>query len=121
MSAAPVTTGSTHATTATVEGVPVDLRHWVGGRRVASAAVFDDVSPIDETVIARVHAGGEAEVDAAVAAARQAYPGWAALPRTERADILRAPGRRESTRGPRIWPGSRPVTTAHCCVPTGAA
>ena len=90
MSAEPVTTESTQATTATVEGVPVDLRHWVGGRRVASGDTFDDVSPIDETVIARVHAGGEAEVDAAVEAARKAFPGWAALPRRERADILRS-------------------------------
>ena len=41
-------------TTATVEGVDIDLRHWIGGERVASAATFADVSPIDETVIAEV-------------------------------------------------------------------
>ena len=82
--------GAVGPTSATVEGVQVDLRHWIGGQRVASAGTFDDVSPIDESVIARVHAGGEAEVDAAVAAARDAFPDWAARPRPERAEILRA-------------------------------
>lgn len=75
---------------AVVEGVKVDTRHWIGGRRVGSASTFDDVSPIDETVIAQVHAGGTAEVDAAVAAARAAFPAWKALPRAERIAKLRA-------------------------------
>jgi aminomuconate-semialdehyde/2-hydroxymuconate-6-semialdehyde dehydrogenase len=34
--------------TATVEGVQVDTRHWIGGRRVASGESFTDISPIDE-------------------------------------------------------------------------
>jgi 5-carboxymethyl-2-hydroxymuconic-semialdehyde dehydrogenase len=76
--------------TATVEGVEIDTRHWIGGKRVGSETTFDDISPIDETVIAQIHAGGAAEVDAAVAAARTAFPGWAGLKRTERAEILRA-------------------------------
>jgi aminomuconate-semialdehyde/2-hydroxymuconate-6-semialdehyde dehydrogenase len=85
---------------AEVEGVLVDTRHWIGGRRVASAGTFTDISPIDERPIAEVHAGGEAEVDAAVAAARAAFPAWAALPVKQRSDILRAvadgiDGRRE--------------------------
>lgn len=74
---------------ATVEGVDVDVRHWIGGERVASDRTFDDISPIDETVIARVHAAGADEVDRAVAAARAAFPAWAALPVGERAAILR--------------------------------
>jgi aminomuconate-semialdehyde/2-hydroxymuconate-6-semialdehyde dehydrogenase len=75
---------------AEVEGVLVDTRHWIGDRRVASATTFTDVSPIDEQPIAQVHAGGQAEVDAAVAAAREAFPAWAALPVKQRSDILRA-------------------------------
>jgi 5-carboxymethyl-2-hydroxymuconic-semialdehyde dehydrogenase len=71
-----------------VEGVPVDTRHWIGGRRVASASTFTDVSPIDEQPLAQVCAAGEAEVDAAVRAAAQAFPAWAAMPRDERADLL---------------------------------
>lgn len=77
------------ADVAVVEGVEVDTRHWIGGERVASAATFDDVSPIDENVIARVHAAGADEVDRAVAAARAAFPAWAALPVAERSAILR--------------------------------
>ncbi|MFV0462548.1 MAG: aldehyde dehydrogenase [Nostocoides sp.] len=74
---------------AVVEGVPVDTRHWIGGKRVASAATFADVSPIDERVIAHVAAGGGAEVDAAVAAAAAAFAPWAAMPVAERSAILR--------------------------------
>ena len=75
---------------ADVEDVSVDTRHWIGGQRVASASTFDDISPIDEQVIAKVHAGGQQEVDAAVAAAQAAFPAWAALDRRDRADLLRA-------------------------------
>ncbi|MEI2642669.1 MAG: aldehyde dehydrogenase [Candidatus Nanopelagicales bacterium] len=74
---------------AEVEGVKVDTRHWIGGQRVASEQTIPDVSPIDEAVIAQIHAGGEAEVDRAVAAARAAFPAWAALPVAERSAILR--------------------------------
>lgn len=77
------------AATAVVEGVTVDLRHWIGGERVPSAHTFADISPIDETELAQVHAGGAAEVDQAVAAARAAFPAWAALPVAERSAILR--------------------------------
>jgi 5-carboxymethyl-2-hydroxymuconic-semialdehyde dehydrogenase len=75
---------------AVVEGVEVDTRHWIGGRRVASTSTFVDISPIDESPIAEVHAGTTVEVDAAVAAARAAFPAWAALPVKARSDILRA-------------------------------
>ncbi len=78
-----------HALTAQVEGVDVDLRHWIGGERVASEGTFADISPIDETEIAQVHAGTAVEVDRAVAAARAAFPAWAALPVAERSAILR--------------------------------
>jgi aminomuconate-semialdehyde/2-hydroxymuconate-6-semialdehyde dehydrogenase len=73
---------------AVVEGVAVDTRHWIGGQRVASPRTFTDVSPIDEQPLAEVATGGPAEVGQAVAAAEQAFPRWAAMPRDERADIL---------------------------------
>jgi aminomuconate-semialdehyde/2-hydroxymuconate-6-semialdehyde dehydrogenase len=76
-------------TTATVEGVEVDTRHWIGGVRVKSDTTFTDISPIDEQPIAEVAAGSAVEVDAAVEAAQQAFPGWAATPRSERAELLR--------------------------------
>ena len=75
--------------TIAVEGVDVDTRHWINGERVGSAATFTDVSPIDETVLGEIAAGGEGEVDLAVRAARAAFPAWAALPVAERSAILR--------------------------------
>ncbi len=74
---------------AEVEGVAVDLRHWIGGQRLASTRTFADISPIDESEIAQVHAAGAAEVDAAVTAARAAFPPWAAMPVAQRSGILR--------------------------------
>ena len=44
-------------TTATVEGVEVDTRHWIGGERVASESTLTDISPIDERPLAEVAAG----------------------------------------------------------------
>jgi aminomuconate-semialdehyde/2-hydroxymuconate-6-semialdehyde dehydrogenase len=76
--------------TASVAGVDVDTRHWIGGRRVASAATFTDISPVDERPIAEIARGTEAEVGAAVRAARQASGGWSAAPPEQRARILNA-------------------------------
>ncbi|MFF1566300.1 aldehyde dehydrogenase [Streptomyces sp. NPDC058293] len=76
--------------TLTVAGVTVDTRHWIGGERVASADTFVDVSPIDGSVLGEIARGTTAEASAAVAAARAAFPGWAATPRAERARILHA-------------------------------
>jgi aminomuconate-semialdehyde/2-hydroxymuconate-6-semialdehyde dehydrogenase len=75
---------------AAVAGVDVDTRHWIGGRRVPSDATFTDLSPIDERPLAEVARGGEAEVSAAVAAAKDAFPLWAATPPGRRAAILHA-------------------------------
>jgi acyl-CoA reductase-like NAD-dependent aldehyde dehydrogenase len=76
--------------TASVAGVGVDTRHWIGGRRIGSAATFTDISPIDERPIAEISRGAEAEADAAVRAAREAFSGWAATPPEHRAKILNA-------------------------------
>ncbi|MGN6680184.1 MAG: aldehyde dehydrogenase [Streptosporangiaceae bacterium] len=72
-----------------VAGVDVDPRHWIGGRRVRSAQTFTDISPIDEQPIAEIASGGQAEVDAAVEAAQDAFPAWARTPAVERAAALR--------------------------------
>ena len=73
---------------ATVAGVDVSPEHYIDGRRVPSADTFPDVSPIDESHLADVARGGEDEVDAAVTAARQAFPAWAALGPEGRGDYL---------------------------------
>jgi len=64
-----------------VAGVLVDPRHWINGQRVASPETFTNYSPIDGAVLGEIARGGAAEVDAAVAAARDAFPAWAALGR----------------------------------------
>ncbi|HEY6793711.1 MAG TPA: aldehyde dehydrogenase [Kineosporiaceae bacterium] len=71
-----------------VAGTPVDTRCWIGGQRVGTTETFEDVSPIDGRIIAQVARGTSAEADAAVRAAGQAFPAWAATPPTERAAIL---------------------------------
>ncbi|MEK7423693.1 MAG: aldehyde dehydrogenase [Actinomycetota bacterium] len=71
-----------------VADVEVSGGHWIGGERVASAATFDDVSPIDEAVIARISRGGATEAHAAVSAAAASFPVWASTPPTERARLL---------------------------------
>ena len=76
--------------TLTVAGVAVDTRHWIGGERVASAETFTDVSPIDGSVLGEISRGTATEADLAVAAAKAAFPAWAATSRAERARILHA-------------------------------
>jgi len=75
---------------ASVAGVAIDTRHWIGGRRVASPGTFTDLSPIDEQPLAEIARGGGAEVTQAVQAARDAFPGWAATAPADRAAVLRA-------------------------------
>ena len=78
----------TRTTTAEVAGVKVHAGHWIGGERVSSAETFEVRSPIDGRLLAEVARGGRAEVDAAVEAARRAFPAWAALGAEGRAPIL---------------------------------
>ncbi len=76
-----VETGSRDGARVEVEGVSVPVDHYIDGRRVASVERFAVRSPIDweNWELAQVSAGGTAAVDQAVAAARRAFPGWAAL------------------------------------------
>jgi betaine-aldehyde dehydrogenase/5-carboxymethyl-2-hydroxymuconic-semialdehyde dehydrogenase len=71
-----------------VAGVDVATEHFIGGERVASAETFVDLSPIDAEPIAEVARGGEHEAELAVAAATEAFPGWAALGPEGRATYL---------------------------------
>src|SRR5689334_868283 len=73
-----------------VNGVPVHTGHFIDGERVGSAKTFEVRSPIDWDgwKLADVAAGGKAEVDAAVAAARRAFPAWSALGPEGRRPVL---------------------------------
>lgn len=75
---------------ATVAGVEISTDHWIDGRRVPSTQSFEDLSPVDGSHLASVAAGGKAEADQAVDAARRAFPAWAALGPEGRLPILKA-------------------------------
>src|SRR4029077_17300273 len=64
--------------------------HWIGGRAVtgASGRAGDVFNPSLGVVAARVALGSEADVDAAVRAARAAFPSSAATPGLNRARAL---------------------------------
>lgn len=68
------------------------IDHLINGRSVAGRDYFETVNPATQEVLAEVAAGGEAEVDAAVSAARAAFPKWAGLPAAERARLVRKLG-----------------------------
>jgi 5-carboxymethyl-2-hydroxymuconic-semialdehyde dehydrogenase len=68
------------------------IQHLIHGQSVASASTFETVNPATQDVLAEVCAGGEAEVNAAVAAAKAAFPAWAHTPAPERAKIMRRLG-----------------------------
>jgi acyl-CoA reductase-like NAD-dependent aldehyde dehydrogenase len=74
---------------ARVAGVEVSTAHWIGGRRVPSNRTFEVFSPIDGSHLANVSAGGTEEANAAVEAARRAFPAWAALGPEGRLPILK--------------------------------
>jgi len=68
------------------------IDHLINGKAVASAETFETVNPSTQAVIAEVAAGGSEEVSAAVAAAKAAFPAWAATPQKERALLMRRLG-----------------------------
>jgi aminomuconate-semialdehyde/2-hydroxymuconate-6-semialdehyde dehydrogenase len=72
-----------------VAGVDVSTDHYIDGKWVPSKERFLDRSPIDGSALAEISAGGQAEADMAIAAARRAFPAWAALGPEGRATILR--------------------------------
>ena len=68
------------------------IQHLINGKSVPSRDTFQTLNPATQEVLADVAAGGELEVNAAVAAAKAAFPKWAGLPATERARLMRRLG-----------------------------
>ncbi len=75
--------------TAKVAGVDVSTDHFIDGKRVESKRKFQTCSPIDGRHLADVSAGDADTIEAAVAAARRAFPKWAALGAEGRLPILK--------------------------------
>ena len=64
------------------------IPHLINGQLVEGRETFNTVNPATQEVLAEVCDGGAAEVNAAVAAARAAFPAWAGRPATERAALI---------------------------------
>src|SRR5947199_3986004 len=69
--------------------VPTDL--WIGGkwRKASDGARFDVIVPATENTVASVASATVEDAQAAVDAASDAFPGWAAKKPRERAEVLR--------------------------------
>jgi 5-carboxymethyl-2-hydroxymuconic-semialdehyde dehydrogenase len=70
----------------------MQINHLINGKPVRGSDYFETVNPATQEVLAEVASGGEAEVNAAVAAAKDAFPKWAATPAPQRAKLVRKLG-----------------------------
>ncbi len=77
------------ASTATAKPLPI-ISHWIDGRpvEVLPEGTGPVYNPATGEIIARVPRGGSHEVDAAVKAARAAFPGWRDTPLLARSAIM---------------------------------
>ncbi|NBQ39919.1 MAG: aldehyde dehydrogenase family protein, partial [Alphaproteobacteria bacterium] len=73
---------------------PRGCAFWVANIEILAdaTATFETINPSNQQVLAEVADGGAAEVHAAVAAAKAAFPAWAGRPATERAALMRKLG-----------------------------
>ena len=68
---------------------PLSISHWINGEQVATDRPAESVNPSDvRQVVAQTPQGGAAEVDAAVAAAKAAFPAWSEASPEVRSDVL---------------------------------
>lgn len=69
---------------------PTDIFNMIGGCAVPGRRTFDKFSPVDGSLVGRVHEAGADTVDAAVSAARSAADGaWGAASVSDRVQVLR--------------------------------
>ncbi|MCA0242258.1 MAG: 5-carboxymethyl-2-hydroxymuconate semialdehyde dehydrogenase [Proteobacteria bacterium] len=68
------------------------IQHLINGEAVDSRERFETVNPATQAVLATVASGGADEVNAAVAAAKAAFPAWAGMAAAERAKLIRKLG-----------------------------
>ncbi len=69
--------------------MPHDIKNYIAGEFVTSTSRFDDVNPVDGSLVGVVHEADRAIVDQAVQAAREALNGsWSSFSAAERAALL---------------------------------
>ncbi len=78
------------------------IDHLINGKAVASTDYFETINPATQEVLAEVASGGLTEVNAAVAAAKAAFPKWAGTPAPERAKLMRKLGELIASHVPEI-------------------
>ena len=71
-----------------VAGFQVSPDHYINGERVASDVLFELHSPIDQRLLGQISEGTASHVDAAITAAKNAFPAWSAMSATERKPYL---------------------------------
>ena len=74
---------------ATMSGQTVEVPLYIGAERLRTGRTSSIVSPHHHRhVLGTLHAGGAAQVEAAIAAAKAAAPGWSELPWEQRAAVF---------------------------------
>jgi aminomuconate-semialdehyde/2-hydroxymuconate-6-semialdehyde dehydrogenase len=72
-----------------MDGAMKQYRNYVDGEWLESRHTFDDINPVDGSLVAKVHEADRATVDTAVEAGRRALQGpWSKLTVAERAEML---------------------------------
>jgi len=66
------------------------IGHFINGEMVvpSGAELFENLSPVDKSVVGKVAVATEREVDQACEAARDAFPAWRDMPGSERRKLL---------------------------------
>lgn len=65
-----------------------EITHYINGKQVSSDRFMDVIEPATGLAYAKLPLGTQADVDAAVASAKQAFPAWSALSTEQRAEPL---------------------------------
>jgi 5-carboxymethyl-2-hydroxymuconic-semialdehyde dehydrogenase len=68
------------------------IDHLINGKPKAARDYFQTLNPATQEVLAEVASGTADDIDAAVRAAKDAFPAWAAKPASERAMLVRKLG-----------------------------
>ena len=67
----------------------MQLHHYINGQKIQADSPLTSINPSDTNdIVASFPDGGPAETDAAVAAARAAFPAWSSASPEVRADVL---------------------------------
>ena len=66
------------------------LGHFIGGKFTSGAETFDNVTPVDNTVLGKVAKGTAEDMDAACEAAHESFAAWRDMPGAERKKLLHA-------------------------------